>query len=499
MARENMEHVLTLDLGSSGIRAAVVSPEYRIAGEAQRPYRIYRGEGHAERFAPADLRRRVLDCLARAVHTTNVEPDAISRIAVTAQRGGTAFLDTHGTTLYVGPNTDVRTVFEGAAIDDQMRADVYAATGHLPSMFLTPAKLHWWRQHRPRRARHIATVASLGSWALHQLTGAFGETPSTLVEAGLADVATGQPAVALLTRLDVSLDALPNVVSEGAVVGSLGREAADAVGLRVGTPVALAGPDAQITALGAGSVRPGDTTAIAGWSAPVHRVTAIPTFDAARRTWVGRHVIDGRWIVEANPGDTGRTLETVRQMLGPRMGLERFDRLATAASDRELPIVAAWGPRALDMSDPGMSLGGLIAPSPITYEGIDAGAVARATLENIAFAIRECLALVDEVAGASTGDRTLTLTGGMANSPVFASMLAAVVGRPVRLQSPRSAAIGAAMVSTLAGGDISAAAGQIASRAVDVTPSPTDVRDATERYQRWLHVRRALDRLAEEL
>jgi xylulokinase len=496
MTRENIGHVLTLDLGSSGLRAVVVSPEYRIVSEVKRPYHIYRSSGHAEHFTPADLRRRVLDCLASAVRAATVAPNAISRISITAQRGGTAFLDAHGATLYAGPNTDVRAVFEGAAIDDQLAAEVYAITGHLPSMFLAPAKLHWWHAHQPRRARRIATVASLGSWAAHQLTGDLGETPSTLVEAGLANVTTGHPAVALLARLGVSLDALPNVVSEGAVVGTLGRESADTMGLRIGTPVALAGPDAQITALGAGSVRPGDTTVIAGWSAPVQRVTAIPTFDAARRTWAGRHAVDSCWILEANPGDTGRTLETVRRMLGPRMSLERFDRLAAGAPERELPIVAAWGPRALDMSNPGMSLGGLIAPSPITYEGIDAGAVARATLENIAFAIRECLALLDEVAGGSAGGYALTLTGGMANSSTFASVLAAAVGRPVRVQSPRAAAIGAALVSTLAASDIGAAADQIASQAVDVTPSHTGARDATERYERWLHVRRALDQLA---
>ena len=493
------EYVLALDLGSSGIRAAVVSDDWRILGEAGHPYRTYRSEGNAERFAPAELRRRVIDCLAGAIQTAGVAPDAISRIAITAQRGGTAFVDAQGKTLYVGPNTDLRAVFEGASIDDLLAPEVYATAGHLPSMFLSPAKLHWWREHHPRQARRFATVASLGGWAAHQLTGAFGETASTLVEAGLADVTTGQPAAALLAKLEVSLDALPDLVSEGAVVGTLNRAAADATGLTVGTPVALAGPDAQVAAVGAGSIRPGDTVVIAGWSAPVQRVTATPRFDSARRTWVARHALDGRWVAEANPGDTGRTLDTVRRMLGPGMTLRRFDRLAATAQERDLPIVAAWGPRALDMSSPGMSLGGLIAPAPITYQGIDAGAVARATLENIAFAIQECLILVDEVAGGAAKDQPLTLTGGMANSEVFASILAAVVGKPVRRQSARATAIGAALVSTLAASDIDIAATDIASQATDVTPSSAHARDATERYERWLYVRGKLDALAEEL
>jgi sugar (pentulose or hexulose) kinase len=493
------EYVLALDLGSSCIRAAVVSADWRVIGESDRSYRTYRSAGNVERFEPNDLRIRVLDCLASAIHAASIVPGSISRIAITAQRGGTAFADMKGETLYVGPNTDVRAVFEGGAIDDRFASEVYATTGHLPSMFMGPAKLHWWRQHHPKKARRVATISSLGGWAAHQLTGSFGETQSSLVESGLADVTTGKPASALLAQLGVLLKELPTVLSEGGVVGTLDRNSASATGMRVGIPVALAGPDAQVTAVGAGSVRAGDSVVIAGWSAPVQRVTTVPTFDSARRTWVSRHALQGRWITEANPGDTGRTLDTIRRMLGRGMTLQRFDRLAATAPERDLPIVAVWGPRALDMSSPGMSIGGLIAPAPITYQGIDAGAIAHATLENIAFAVRECLALVDDVAGVIATDQPLTLTGGMANSPVFAGILAAIVGRPVRRQSARAAFIGAALVSMLNAKDVEIAATQISSQATDTAPTPAEVRDAKGRYERWLYVRGKLDELAEEL
>jgi sugar (pentulose or hexulose) kinase len=153
----------------------------------------------------------------------------------------------------------------------------------------------------------------------------------------------------------------------------------------------------------------------------------------------------------------------------------------------------------MDMSRPGISIGGLIAPAPITYQGIDAGAIAHATLENIAFAVRECLALLDEVAGVSSASQPLALAGGMANSPGFAAILAAVVGRPVRRQSTRAAAIGAALVSALNAKDVEIAASHISSMATHVEPTPAEVRDATGRYERWLYVRGKLDELAEEL
>jgi sugar (pentulose or hexulose) kinase len=492
------KHVLTLDLGSSGMRAAVVAVDrWRVVGSAERGYRVVRAQdGLAQRFSAGDLRRRIVDCLAQAVADAGVAPSGISVVSVTAQRGGTAFLDDQGQTLYVGPNRDVRAVFEGAAIDDRLAAQVYATTGHLPSAFLAPAKIHWWREHHPRIARRIATVASLGAWAVHMLTGELRETRSTLVEAGLGDVRSGEPASSLLRELEISLDSLPTLEEEGTPTGVLAQAAATAIGIAPGTPVVLAGPDAQVAALGAGCMTPGEDAVMAGWSAPVQRVTAKPLHDDARRTWVVRGAVPGQWASEANPGDTGATQDLIRGMLGSRMTAERFDRLAASAPPSDLPLYALWGPRMLDMSNPGMSLGGLIVPSPVTYGGIDARQVARATLENISFAIHECLEALDEVCCQGAG--AVALTGGMAKSAVFGGLLASTLGRPVRRHNAHGAALGAALIATLARSAWTDAARELAERGVVVEPDD-DAMDTGERYERWLRLRAGLDALADEV
>jgi xylulokinase len=260
--------------------------------------------------------------------------------------------------------------------------------------------------------------------------------------------------------------------------------------------VVLAGPDAQVAALGAGCVAPGDIVVMAGWSAPVQRVTKRPMPDGARRTWVVRHPVDGRWASEANPGDTGGTLDMVRRLLGPRMSPLRLDRLAASAPRTDLSVYALWGPRALDLSNPGMSLGGLLTPSPVTYEGIGAAQVARATLENIAYAIRECVELLAEVCGA--GANEVALTGGMANSEVFAEMLATTLGCTVRRHDAQGAAIGAAIVASLGRDEWAKAAAAMVDRGEAVHPGG-DVVETNERYGRWLRLRAGLDALADEV
>src|SRR5690606_6346688 len=116
-------------------------------------------------ISPAMLRARLLSTVRETAAL--VGPQAVRAVSVTAQRGGTAFLDGRGATLYAGPNTDLRAVFEGAELDERLGGAVYARTGHLPCMFFTPAKLRWWSKHRPGQARRIAQVLTLGAWAAH--------------------------------------------------------------------------------------------------------------------------------------------------------------------------------------------------------------------------------------------------------------------------------------------------------------------------------------------
>lgn len=363
-------------------------------------------------------------------------------------------------------------------------------------MFFVPAKLHWWRQHHPRIARRTATIASLGAWAAYQLTGELAETAATLTELGLADVATGEPASAFLDRLNVSLGLLPRITPAGEPIGELSAVIASLVGLAAGTRVCLAGPDAQIATLATSSTSVGDTTVVAGWSAPVQRVTAMPKFDGLRRTWVGRHVVDGRWLAEANPGDTGATLDMVRSMLGGRISPQRFSELAASAPADAIPAFAFWGPRALDLSNPGMSIGGLLTPSPITHEGFGAPAVARATFENIAFAIRECVGMLNEVTDPSA--RPISLTGGMSASGFFSQMLATTLARPLRRHDSRAAALGAAIIAVAPTADRQATAKRLAERAETIEPASSGVLEAADRYERWLTIRGRLDTLAEE-
>ena len=489
--------ILVLDLGSSRLRCALVALDGGGAPleVARAPYPIAndRAGTLAHAYNPRLLRERLLRVLAQGAQAAG--PRNVAAVAVTAQRLTTCFFDARLETLSAGANNDTRAVFQGGAIDDAHGSLIYRTTGHLPSMLFAPAKYAWWRESRPRTARRIAKTAGLDAWAVLQLAGTLVETRLGLAESGLLDVTSGEPAEALLKRLGVPLDLLPDVLPRDAPVGGLTAEAAEATGLPHTTPVHLAGPDSHAAAVGCGVASEGAAACAAGWSAPVHVTTASPAFDPQARTWTSLHGTHGRWTVEATPGDTGRMIDTVRRLLAPRASHEWFDALAQSAFESERPVTAFLGPRAINLSNPGITMGGVLLPAPITQEGLDAADIARAVFENAAFATRESLALARSVAGAEPG--RFALSGGMAESAVFPQLLADVLGEPVRVHRNATATGAAALASTPAS-ELAARCADLAANGTSVEPGPRS-QECGESYERWLRLRERLDALTEEL
>ena len=501
MANQSQKYILTLDLGSTGLRSHLApweAPWALVPGTA-RPYRTFRAggpEGLALSFSPRELWQRIAGVLAGGIAASGVRPSQVAAVSLTSQRQGVAFLDGAGATIYVGPNTDLRALFEGASIDDRWAGRVYEATGHLPSFLFAPAKLHWWRAHHPRTFRRIRRVLTLGAWVGHQLTGAQADVPSQLVEAGLAEVSTRRP-LGLLSELDLDPALLPEMVDEGTAIGGLSNEAAIATGLPKGTPVVLAGPDTQAALLGTGAVATGDVGVVSGWSTPVQAVTSRPVLDPQRRTWAGSHLLAGRWVAEASAGDTGGTLDMVRAMLGPRASAARLDQLLSKSRVGANMLTAFWGPRVLDAANPGVAMGGLLAPVPITYNAVHAGHVARATVENIAYAIRECLERLEAVTGEPA--RSVTISGGLAQSPLFSQMVADVRGAPVRRHHHRASAIGAAIAASVPRQEWPDAAREAGARGKTLEPDARSALEYHDLYQRWLRLKERLEALGDEL
>lgn len=483
--------ILVIDAGSSAIRCFVVR-DGQIAAVARRPleYTVPADAAPFGReFDPNAAWSLVAEAAREAVVASGSRLQQVAGVAVAAQREALVFVDGAGRPLYGGPNVDLRAIGEGMAIDAARAAEVYEATGRLPSLLFAPARLAWFRNHRPAVIDQIGSVLSLAGWFAYRLTGERVMERALAGELGLLDVRRGDYARGLLAALDVPAGILPPLVGSGELIGGLASPPADVLNLAAGTPVFAAGPDTQCALVGAG-VRLGGVGVVGGWSCPVMIPTASARIDQQRRTWTGLHVAPGQWVVESNALDAGRAWQWwVRLLVGERAdALAEATALAEAAPAGAGGALALLGPRAMNAAQMGLRTGGLVLSTPLPPDP-DRGALLRAALENVAFAVRANLEQAAGVAGQEPGD--VTFGGGLSRSGVLCRILASVLARPVRRASPDSTALGAAACA-LVGLGLRSFGDGVAGLPV-VEPDPNEAARYEGGYRRWLDLDRWLN------
>ena len=431
--------VLVIDAGTSALRAVAVRSDGEVRVIAREPWRTFIPDDAApfgREFDPGDIAASLDRVLAAAAP----ERARIAGIACTGQREGIAFVDEAGAALFASPNVDARASAEGIATDVAHGTEVYATTGHLPSLMQAPAKLAWLRAHRPEIAARVHHVLPLVDWIAMTLTGRAAISRSLAAENGLLDITSGWVAATLLEWLGLPASCVPPVAGDGAIAGHV-RASAFA-----GVPVVLAGADTQCALLGMGAAEPGAVGVPAGWSAPLQMVTAAPVFDSERRTWTSVHVAPERWILESNAGECGRAWEWICSIM--RVGHDEALALAAAAPRGVHDAMAVLGARTMRAHEMAAGVGALTLPLPLVMSAPDRGDLLRSMLEATAYALRANLEQLESVSG--TRVERLHVGGGMSRSQLFTQIVADVVDRPVEVaRSAETSAVGAAALASV--------------------------------------------------
>ena len=494
------KYILGLDVGTGALHCLLADSQGTpiAAGSAPMCYFVPEGcSSLAREFDP----EATLDSLGSLVGEVLAQKGAratdLLAIGITSQRQGVVFLDESGKELYAGPSVDLRALFQGAAIDEELSDSVYWTTGHCPSFLLAPARLRWHRENRPEIYSRTRTILTIAGWLAYRLTDRLVSEPSLECETGLLDIEGRTRPSALLETLELPLSLLPPLLQDGepcpAVAECNGRQ----WGLRSGTPIVVAGPDTQCGLLGMGLVREGQAGAVIGWSGALQVLTARPCRDQGMRTWAGCYPADGLWVAESNLGDAGNAYRWLRDiLLDSEASFEEAELLAQDSSGASDGVLAFIGPGTVSSFRTGLRLGGLFFPSPVSFQETSRGQLFRAALENVAYSVKANLAILTEVTGLDVD--MLYLGGGMSRSRTLATMLAGVLELPVRRSMmPDVSAKGAALAAAAyvdPGLTLMEAAQSACCDYEELHPGAAgDVAYYQEHYQHWLSLYKRLD------
>jgi xylulokinase len=265
-----MRHVLAVDLGTGGPKAALVGLDGSIRDRDAGTTRLLLGPGGAAEQDPADWWAAITGAVRRLMCRGTVHRDAIAAVAVTSHWSGTVPVDAHGRHLM---NAVIWMDSRGAryiadVIGGWPRVAGYGVrklrlfvsrAGGLPgrSGKDPTAHIHWIRHERPDVYAATRVFLEPADYLNLRLTGRACSSFDCIALHWVTDnrdLAAVRYDEDLLRVSGLDRDRLPELVPSASVVGALLPGVADEWGLRAGTPVVTASGDVCSAVVGSGAL-----------------------------------------------------------------------------------------------------------------------------------------------------------------------------------------------------------------------------------------------------
>jgi xylulokinase len=490
MAAESL--YLGLDVGTSGVKAVLVSPVGTVACVASVPLALATPQpGWAEQDPDAwwgASLTAIREVLAQ-------RPGArVASIGISGQMHSSVFLDRDGRVIRPAllwcdgrTTAECREITERAGGEERLRDLV----GNAALEGFTLPKVLWLRHHEPAAFQRLATVLLAKDYMRFRLTGVLATEPSDASGTLMYDTARLRWSAELLGAVGLAPTLLPDVGGSAEVLGNVTTDAALLTGIADGTPVVGGGADNACGAAGVGVVAPGHTVASWGTSGTVLAPTSEARVDPQLRAHTFCHVAPGVWylmgvVLSAGGAFTWYREQFARELEDANDADVRLNEEAASVppgSDGVLFLPYLQGERTPHRD---ASLRGAFLGLSLAHKRAH---LTRAVLEGICFALRDSLSILREL---GVSPKHIVLTGGGARSRFVRRLQSDVFGLPVTtVNREEGPAYGAALLAAVGAGvfpDLAAAARATVTRA----PLESIDHETHERYdqlyERWRRI-----------
>jgi xylulokinase len=276
-----------------------------------------------------------------------------------------------------------------------------------------------------------------------KLTGEYAADKAGSAGTLLFDLRKREWSETVVEALEIDPSWLPRTFEGTAITGQVTARAAEATGLRAGTPVVAGGGDQAAAAVGTGAVVEGVVSLSLGTSGVVFAATDHPLIEAEGRLHAFCHAVPGKWHLMGVMLSAGGSLRWYRDALTPGEGFEALIEPATIVppgSDGLLFLPYLTGERT-PHPDP-LARGAFVG---LTVRHTRAH-LTRAVLEGVAYGLRDSFELM--TGAGLTGIRQVRITGGGARNALWRQILADVLGAElVTVNTVEGAAYGAAVLA----------------------------------------------------
>ncbi|MCW5853083.1 MAG: xylulokinase [Anaerolineae bacterium] len=449
-----MPYLLGIDVGTSGTKVLILDEAGAVVANVTEEYPLDTPRPLWSEQNPHDWWAATTAGIQRALASAGLTGDDIGGVGLSGQMHGMVMLDRDArplrpAILWNDQRTGPQCQWITERVGFQRLLDL-TANAVLPGF--TAPKIVWTRENEPAVYERTAKILLPKDYVRYRLTGEYASEVSDASGTSLFDVRRRAWSDAMLTALDIPRDWLPDVFESPVVSGQISPTAAQATGLRPGTPVVGGGGDQAAGAVGSGIVEPGLVSVTVGTSGVVFAHLDEFALEPQGRLHAFCHAVPGKWHVMGVTLSAGGSLRWLRDALGQDevavarlMGVDPYELL-----DAEAARAPAGSEGLLFLP----YLSGERTPYPDPHaKGVFVGLtlrhgkphLTRSVLEGVAYSLRDCLELVRDLGLAVQQVRA---SGGGARSPLWREIQADVFGTElVTINVAEGAAYGAALLA----------------------------------------------------
>ncbi|WP_133966593.1 FGGY family carbohydrate kinase [Eubacterium limosum] len=447
-------YVLVIDEGTTGTRALIFDKEFNIVSQCYEEFTQYTPSEDKVEHDAMEIYAKSVGVCREAIEKAKIASSDIAAIGITNQRATCLVWDKNtGVPLY---NAIVWQDNRTAALcqeinDSEWGEKARKATGWTVAPVYSSLMLHWYLENVPEIKEKIesgdALFGTIDTWLIWKLTGGKSHVVSysNASVMGSLDLSTGEWYTEFLDYLGISTDIYPEIVNDS---GNYGTTEPDIFGAEIPICGAIADQHAALYAQGCRSKGTCKITNGTGSFLDINIGDECVVSDQGLNTVIAWKIGDEiNYALEGFEAVTGSAVQWLRD------GLQVIDK-----SSESEPLA-----RSVEDSN-GVyfvpALAGLSAPYHDPYArgtifGISRGTtkahIVRATLEGVAYRLKDILDVVEKESGVKMTD--IRIDGGASMNDLLAQLMAdmldARVDRPLSVEAT---SLGAAEMAGLAAG-----------------------------------------------
>lgn len=470
-----------IDLGAGSLKAMIVALDGRVLGAASSDITTHSPKPGWSEQDPEEWWRALCAAVPAALARANIGAQQIAAVSCSAGAHTPVLEDARGRLLRPAILwNDQRSGAEAAELQRSAGEEFLRVCLNRPTPTWTAAQLLWLSRREPQVMSRVRRLYIAKDWLRSRLTGTWETDRTDAVGTLLFDVASDGWSAALCAAVNCDPATLPPTVAVTAVVGGVTAAAAEACGLRAGTPVVCGTSDTSAETFGVGSINCGDGTVKLATAATVSIVGDAPRVHPTLINYP--FAVPNLWYTITGTNSCASAHRWLRDRFFAHHGaaaFEHMDTLAEAAAPGALGLLFhpyLQGERAPHW-DPLLRadfIGMTFRHEPRHF--------VRALYEGIAYSLRDVL---DQFRRQGMDTRSVRIAGGGARSACWRQIVADVLDVEVLLPRVTDASFGAALIAGVGVGSFEnerAAAAICAQIVGGVQPDPIRARFYAEAF-----------------